>query len=198
MMSAATTLAGSPSRRVELVAGGAGVATSVSGTVLSWNDTENAKYLLYNSSVSDTDIKADMKLASPTLALAYTAVKGGITPNADGKRYNQTFSFDTIPEGSYKLVIVKPGGYLPSITSINVTGGNYLAGTIQLHLLGDVNGDGVIKNYDATMLRKAIAGQLTLTPEEKMRADINQDGALKNYDATQLRNFISGKIPSLI
>lgn len=171
---------------------------TVSGTAVSWNNTDNAEYRLYDGSTSDADIKAEWKAGKYTTALAYTPVKGGITLNADGKRHDQTFTFETIPEGNYKLVIFKPGGYLPSITSINVTGGNYLAGTIQLHLLGDVNGDGVIKNYDATMLRKAIAGQLTLTPEEKMRADINQDGALKNYDATQLRNFISGKIPSLI
>lgn len=107
---------------------------TVSGTVTSWNDTDNAEYLLYDDSTSDADIKAEWKTGTYTNALAYTPVKGGITPNADGKRHDQTFTFDTVAAGEYKLVIVKPGGYLPSITSINVTGGNYLAGTIQLHL----------------------------------------------------------------
>lgn len=106
----------------------------VSGTAVSWNDTDNAEYLLYDDSTSDADIKAEWKTGTYRNALAYTPVKGGITPNADGKRHDQTFTFDTVAAGEYKLVIVKPGGYLPSITSINVTGGNYLAGTIQLHL----------------------------------------------------------------
>lgn len=34
---------------------------TVSGTAVSWNNTDNAEYLLYNDSTSDTDIKAELE-----------------------------------------------------------------------------------------------------------------------------------------
>ena len=107
--------------------------------------------------------------------------------------------------GPYTLSNVTPGTYTLRVEKKNHVTRDYTVkvGTenvtqdVIVWLLGDVNGDGQIKNYDATMLRKAIAGQIALTPEEKSRADINQDGILKNFDATKLRNYLAGKIDSL-
>lgn len=168
---------------------------SISGTVISWNDADNAKYLLYDSTMSDADIKADLKLDTPEKALSYTATKGGVTKNADGKRYDQTFSFSQIPEGSYKLGVYKPE-YPVYIFDINANE-DILLNTVELYMLGDVNMDGHIKNYDATLLRKYIAGNTQLTIEQiKGPADLNRDGHIKNYDATLLRKYIAGNIVS--
>ena len=105
------------------------------------------------------------------------------------------YTISNVAPGAYTLRVEKknhvPRDYTVTVGTENVTQ------DVMVWLLGDVNGDGQIKNYDATMLRKAIAGQIALTPEEKSRADINQDGILKNFDATKLRNYLAGKIDSL-
>lgn len=205
MMSAATTHAGSPSRRVELVAGGAGVATSVSGTVLSWNNTDNAKYLLYDSGTSDADIKADMKLASPVKALAYTATKGGITANADGKRYDQTFSFSTVPAGTYKLAIFKPEKYVPKIVTITVGTDAYDCGQLKLWLYGDVNYDGKVSIIDAVQIQMYKAGKTSVftdgsgqdIADRMVAANVTEvtvgDTIVNVLDAVQIQLYKAGK-----
>ncbi len=65
-------------------------------------------------------------------------------------------------------------------------------------LLGDINGDGSITNYDATLLRRHLARRLTLTEDQLIPADINGDGNVNNYDATRLRLYIAGRIDSLM
>ena len=89
---------------------------TVSGTALSWNDTNDALYYLYPSTTEDAAIKAEWKSGSYT-GIACTS-KG--TPTASGKQFEQTFTFDTIPEGNYKLVIFKPDKYVPKIVPITV------------------------------------------------------------------------------
>ena len=191
MMSFATTHAGSPSRRVELVAGGVSVATSVSGTAVSWNDTDNAKYLLYDSGTSDADIKADMKLASPVKALAYTATKEGITANADGKRYDQTFSFSTVPAGTYKLAIYKPGKYVPKIITITVGTTNYDCGQLKLWLYGDVNYSGTVDFGDLQRLYQHLSTSNKLTGEAVEVADVNESGTADYGDLQRLYQLLS-------
>lgn len=132
---------------------------TVSGTAASWNNTDNAVFLLYDSSISDADIKADMKLASPEKALAYAAVKGGITQDPDGKRYDQTFSFNTVSEGTYKLAIFKSGKYVPKIVEITVGSSDYDCGEQKLWLYGDVNYDGAVNKLgDILNLNRYCAG----------------------------------------
>lgn len=192
MMSAATALAGSPARRVELVAGAVSVATSVSGTAVSWNNANNAEYRLYDDSTSDADIKAEWKKGGPyTTALAYTPVKGGITANSDGKRYDQTFSFNTIPEGNYKLVIVKPGHGL-WIEELTVNTDNITDKSIRLYKMGDVNKDGKVNGTDALWVRQSSAGGRTLDAYQKVLADLNRDGKVNGTDALWIRQISAG------
>lgn len=162
----------------------------VSGTAVSWNNTDNALYLLYNSSTSDADIKADMKLASPVKALAYTATKGGITANADGKRYDQTFSFSTVPAGTYKLAIFKPGHgvWIESIAvdSIDITDKN-----IELYLWGDVNKSGTVNSTDAMLVLRSGS---SLTGYQKVLADVNGNGAVNATDAMLILRHKSSSV----
>ena len=67
---------------------------------------------------------------------------------------------------------------------------------VNVYMLGDVSGDGKINNYDATLLRKHIAGTSLLTDEQRGRSDTSGDGKINNYDATLLRKFISKTISS--
>lgn len=169
----------------------------VSGTAVSWNNTDNAEYLLYDGSTSDADIKAEWKVGTYKTALAYTPVKGGITLNADSKRYDQTFTFNTISEGNYKLVIFKPGKYVPKIVPITVGTTDYTCGQLKLWLYGDVNYDGAVKTIDITMARQYFKGNLTLTDEQIAVMDMNGDGTIKVIDITILRQYFKGNISEI-
>ena len=169
-----------------------GNGSTVSGTAVSWNNTDNAVYLLYNSSVSDTDIKADMKLASPEKALAYTAVKGGITQNADGKRYDQTFSFSTVPAGTYKLAIFKPGGYIVSIAEIVVDAID-VEQDAELILKGDIKLDGVIDSKDLLLLKRNLSNstKYPLEGNALLAADLREDDVIDSKDLLVMKRYLS-------
>lgn len=174
---------------------------TVSGTAVSWNDTDNAVFLLYGSSTSDTDIKADMKLASPEKALAYTAAKGGVAQNADGKRYDQTFSFSTVPAGTYKLAIFKPGKYVPKIITVIVGSSDAVLGEVKLWLYGDVTYDGKVTGADASQILRytKLANSVFTSGTEQEKADRletanvtypkNGDTEITGADASQILRY---------
>ena len=166
---------------------------TVSGTALSWNDTNDVLYYLYPSTTEDAAIKAEWKSGTYTTALAYTPAKGGITPNADGKRYDQTFTFDTIPEGNYKLVIFKPGKYVPKIVPITVESTTLDLGQLKLWLKGDVNGDGIVNGNDIQRLYSHITGASTLTDDDALIvANANEDTAINGNDIQRIFAHIVG------
>ena len=51
-------------------------------------------------------------------------------------------------------------------------------------LYGDVDGNGAIKAYDASMIISAAVKAETLTAEETIHADVDGNGAVKAYDAS--------------
>ena len=51
-----------------------------------------------------------------------------------------------------------------------------------LTLLGDVNSDGKINEYDYILVARAILGTYTLSDEQKVLSDINKDGVINEYD----------------
>lgn len=130
---------------------------TVSGTAVSWNGTDDAVYLLYSSGTSDDAIKNEWKTGTYTTALAYTAAKGGMTQNADGKRYNQTFSFQDVTPGQYKLAIFKPGKYVPKIVPFTVESTAVNLGEQKLWLYGDVDYDGTVGHLDVLQINRKIA-----------------------------------------
>ena len=202
MMSAATNHAGSPSRRVELVAGGVSVATSVSGKALSWNDKDNAEYYLYPTTMSDADIRAQWKKGGTVSDYSHTGTKDTISSmTVDGKAMQaQTFSFDSVPAGDYKLVIFKPEKYVPKIVPITVKSTALDLGQLKLWLYGDVNYDGVANTDDATQINRYYNGLGNIiskaSPDELVEyllaADVNYDGVANTDDATQINRYYNG------
>lgn len=162
---------------------------TVEGTVISWDNADNAKYLLYDSTMSDADIKADLKLDTPEKALSYTATKGGVTKNADGKRYNQTFSFSQIPEGSYKLVIWKPS-HGTRFEEIIVEKEGITGKCMELYMLGDVNLSGSINSTDALWVRQYITKTRIFDDYQKLLGDVNRNGSINSTDALWIRQRI--------
>ncbi len=50
------------------------------------------------------------------------------------------------------------------------------------YMLGDVNNDGVINQYDYILVKRHHFATRTLTDEEFLRADVNKDGIVNQYD----------------
>ena len=201
MMSAATALAGSPSRRVELVAGAVSVATSVSGTAVSWNNTNDALYYLYPSTMEDAAIKAEWKSGKYT----GTACTSKGTPTASDKQFAQTFSFDTVAAGNYKLAIFKPDRYVPKIVPITVGTTDYTCGQLKLWLYGDVNYDGKVSIIDAVQIQMYKAGKTSVftdgsgqdIADRMVAANVTEvtvgDTIVNVLDAVQIQLYKAGK-----
>lgn len=136
--------------------GGSGTTgVTVSGTALSWNDTDDAVYLLYPAATTDDTIKAEWK--SGTYTGTACTEKGTIA--ASGKQYGQSFTFGNVAAGEYKLAILKPGKYVPKIVAITVGSEDLALGEMKLWLYGDVNYDGKVnKTIDVLNINRYIAG----------------------------------------
>lgn len=160
---------------------------TVSGTALSWNNTNDALYYLYPSTMEDAAIKAEWKSGSYTGTVCTS--KG--TPTASGKQFEQTFTFDTVAAGDYKLAIVKPGHGL-WIEELTVNTDNITDKSIRLYKMGDVNKDGKVNGTDALWVRQSGAGSRTLDAYQKVLADLNRDGKVNGTDVLWIRQIGAG------
>lgn len=174
---------------------------TVSGTALSWNNTNDALYYLYPSTMEDAAIKAEWKSGSYTGTVCTS--KG--TPTASGKQFEQTFTFDTVAAGDYKLVIFKPGKYVPKIVSITVESTALDLGQLKLWLYGDVNYDGKVNGTDAVQIQRSYASKIPNVfsigseqdiSDRKLCADVNHDGKINGTDAVQIQRYYANKAPS--
>ena len=164
---------------------------TVSGSAVSWNDTDDAVYLLYSGSTEDSVIKSEWVAGS--FNALYTATKGSITDaTVDGKAMKaQTFTFGEVEAGSYKLVILKLGKYVPKIIEITVEDTDSDSGQHKLWLYGDVTGDGKIRTGDATQIYKYLADERTFTADEFAAADVTGDEKIRTGDATQIYKYLA-------
>ncbi len=175
---------------------------TVSGTAVSWNDTDDAMYLLYAGTATKATIQSEWASGVYTNAL-YTAEKGSITgTTVSGKAMkSQSFTFEGVADGTYKLVILKPGKYVPKIVEITVSGADVDAGQQKLWLYGDVTYDGVVTSTDAsqilryTKLANSIfkSGTAQEMAERLDAANVtnpqNGDAEITNVDASQILRF---------
>ena len=183
--------------------GGSGTTgVTVSGTALSWNDTDDAVYLLYPAATTDDTIKAEWK--SGTYTGTACTEKGTIA--ASGKQYGQSFTFGNVAAGEYKLAILKPGKYVPKIVAITVGSEDLALGEMKLWLYGDVNYDGKVNATDATQIlryfnNKAPNAFTSGTEQDQadriLCANVNGDKNINGTDAIQVRRYFNNKTPNV-
>lgn len=175
------------------------LGVTVSGTAVSWNSTDDATYVLYPASMSDAAIKAEWKAGD---SFSGTVCGSKSAPTASGKQFEQTFTFDTVAAGSYKLVIFKPGKYVPKIVPITVDSTDHDCGQLKLWLYGDVNYDGVINTADGMAIYRKAAGKpsvfdLSADSDILLSADINFDGVINTADGMAIYRKAAGKASAL-
>ncbi|MDO4883059.1 MAG: dockerin type I repeat-containing protein, partial [Oscillospiraceae bacterium] len=56
-------------------------------------------------------------------------------------------------------------------------------------LIGDVNGDGIISVYDATLIQRHASELITLTGNQFTAADASRDNLVSVYDATAVQRY---------
>lgn len=62
------------------------------------------------------------------------------------------------------------------------------------YLYGDVDGNNIIENADATLVQQAAAHNITLTSEQQVRGDVNEDEKTDALDAALILRKASGSI----
>ena len=110
------------------------------------------------------------KPVTVTLYDSNNAVAGSVQANADG-----TFSLSISAAGNYKAMASAPG-YLKAQGSVNITNGNTTTlQTISL-LAGDVDGNGVVDQFDAMTIG------MNYNQGGPAAADLNNDGNINVLD----------------
>lgn len=182
-----------------VVSGGVEVQScSLSGTLFSWNSSNDAVVALYSAGADDDSVSQDIRTgagAALCTTKAAAAAAGG-----------QGFAFDGLKAGNYKLAIYKPGGYAIKIKAVSVEGTADL-GVIKLWLYGDVVYDGVIQESDAQQLQRYIVGETSVfgsgSPEDEadrlkaanVSAFSDGEERIESGDVLQIRRYVAG-LPS--
>ncbi len=92
------------------------------------------------------------------------------------------------------------GGTKSEWSKISVASGNECLLNANIHFKdspqqtgsGDVNGDTAVDFKDVLLLRRAVAGIVTLTESQRKKADVNGDGDVDLKDVLKLRRIVAG------
>lgn len=110
--------------------------------------------------------------------------------------------FQAGPVEKYKIdgenIIIAPNTAITDISKATLVGNVLGTGAkvkvedkeYTLVVLGDVNGDGLVKSKDYMMIKNYIMGTLELSEAEKKAADVNKDGEIKSKDYMMIKNHI--------
>lgn len=174
---------------------GAGVV--VNGTINSWEEAGEPLVVLYDATIADADIRADMKDGNPENALENAAILGTTVDYDEvSKRYIQSFSFADVEAGTYKVAVYQAKEYLVKVAAISVDETNTDTGALKLWLYGDVNDNGQVNSIDIQRLFEHLNGTDLLTDEEALIiADVNSDDELNSLDIQRLFEHLNGLSP---
>lgn len=103
-----------------------------------------------------------------------------------------TYSFDTVPAGTYTLKVEKKG-HAPFTKEITV-GESNVTENVTVYLIGDVDGNGKVEQKDSMILSRYFAGWSGYETKivSSAAADVDQDGELKLKDSMILSRYFAG------
>ena len=99
-----------------------------------------------------------------------------------------TYSFDTVPAGTYTLKVEKKG-HAPFTKEITVGDGN-VTENVTIYLIGDVNGNGIIDALDMQRLYNHLNSTAPLA--DTRMGDVNGNDIVDALDMQRLYNHLNG------
>ena len=145
----------------------------VRGKVKSYGDA--------NETVTVTLLQGTSVIGSPQV----------LTGASGSAPYDQAYSFDTVPAGTYTLKVEKKG-HAPFTKEITV-GDSNVTENVTIYLIGDVNRDGKIDATDMQRIYAHISGENTFS--NSAQGDVNEDGNVDATDMQRIYAHISGENP---
>lgn len=145
---------------------------SVSGTVTSYGDSDD---------VTVTLLQGTSVIGSPQV----------LTGASGSAPYSQTYSFATVPAGTYTLKVEKKG-HAPFTKEITV-GDSNVTENVTVYLIGDVNKDGAVSIADVQRLYTHLNKTDLLT--DTSTADVNGDGVISIADIQRLYTHLNKTNP---
>ena len=105
--------------------------------------------------------------------------------------YSQSYSFSAVPAGTYTLKVMKQNHVTREYTI--TVGTAAVTQDVEIHLKGDINGDGRVNTIDAGRANSHARGKNLLTGYEFACTDINGDGRVNTIDAGKINAHARGK-----
>ena len=172
---------------------------SLTGTVLSWNDNADVEVHLYSAETEDSVLNAAAQSGDYGGALKVGTISE-IT--ASGKQYACAFTLSDVEPGTYKLLMMKPGKYVPVIRTVELNEDTTLD-AIALWLYGDVTADGKVNGTDALQIKRYFAdiSSIFMTGTEEVKAErllaanvtalLSGDNKVNGTDALQIQRYFA-------
>ena len=151
---------------------------TVSGTITSYGSASEA--------VTVTLLQGTSVIGSPQV----------LTGASGSAPYSQTYSFPTVPAGTYTLKVEKKG-HAPWTEEITV-GTDNIGKEVTVYLWGDVNRDGEVTAADAQEIQRKAAGLSSVFDTDPnsayctLRADVNKDEKVTAADAQEIQRKAAG------
>ena len=95
---------------------------------------------------------------------------------------NGTVEFTIYPD-----TMAKTGTYTVCVSGVSSKVEE--AATFEVYALGDVDQDGMVTAYDASVILQYAAKSVQLTSVEKLAADTDRDGSVTSYDASMILQY---------
>ncbi|MBS6457409.1 MAG: dockerin type I repeat-containing protein [Firmicutes bacterium] len=112
----------------------------------------------------------------------------------EGNQYTASYSISGIASGTYTMRVMK-NKHVTREYTVTVSG-DAKTQNAQIHLLGDVNGDGRVNAMDYTRLLKHVNKTQPLTDAYALkRADVNKDSRVNAMDYTRLLKHVNKTQP---
>lgn len=105
--------------------------------------------------------------------------------SVEGGKVTFTLKPKALTEGTYNVYISTTDKALKKVASFKY-------GEKPEYTLGDVNGDGKVSAYDASMILQHTVGLIDLAGVAA--ADVNKDGKISAYDASMILQYTVGLI----
>lgn len=170
------------------------------------SEDANGKYPLTVSYLPEDVVNASWKQVDVTVVdgwvQAGTNISGTVTSfgAADGEvtiklmQGTKEIASTVTTDGTYKLTSVAPGTYSLVVSKLNHATRTYeitvtdedVTLDVKIHLLGDINGDGLLNIMDVNRANAHAKKRSTLTGYDFACADINGDGAINIMDVNRM------------